>query len=111
MIDNDVKKALECCLKDDCKNCPLVEIEDCVTMTDALDLINRKDQENETLKAEVERLKTIAKKMHTWIFLNSCDEEKAYAECGLTDEENALLGYCGKIVFENKEMVDETNDE
>ena len=59
------------------------------------------------VKAENERLKAIAKKMHTWIFLHSCDEEKAYAECGLTDEENALFGYCGKIVFESKELVGE----
>lgn len=122
MIDNDVKKALEDWikdLKDDYKRLQLLDAPmDCFeeshvdsirVLSNALDLINRKDQENETLKVEVERLKTIAKKMHTWIFLNSCDEEKAYAECGLTDEENALLGYCGKIVFENKEMVGEDN--
>ena len=66
----------------------------------ALDIINQQ-------QAEIERLTTIAKKMHSWIFTNSYDEEKAYAECGLTDEENTLLGYCGKIVFESKEMVGE----
>lgn len=127
MTDNEIKKALECkkeeiicAVADENKATHFVYNED------ALDLINRLQAENEkkdrafeklievsrlwkekynTAKAEVERLKTIAKKMHTWIFLNSCDEEKAYAECGLTDEENALLGYCGKIVFENKEKV------
>ena len=37
-----------------------------------------------------------AKKMHTWIFLNTFDEQKAYDECGLTDEMNVLLGYGGQ---------------
>lgn len=68
------------------------------TICSALDLINRQ-------QAEIDKLKEIAKKMHTWIFLNSYDEEKAYAECGLTDEENIMLGYGGKIVFEKEEIA------
>lgn len=56
LSDSEIKKALECCIKDDCKNCPLGEIEDCVTMTDALDLINRLQAENERLKEEVDLL-------------------------------------------------------
>lgn len=51
-------------------------------------------------KMQNERLLKIAKAMHTWIFLHTGNEEKAYEECGLTDEENALLGYCGKLEFE-----------
>ena len=39
-----------------------------------------------------ERLMKIAKSMHTFIFLHVCDEEKAYKECGLSDEENRILG-------------------
>lgn len=35
--------------------------------------------------------------MHTWIFMNSFDEEEAYEECGLTPEQNALFGYGGKL--------------
>ena len=50
-----------------------------------------KDEYMELLKA--------ARKMHLWIFLNTADEEKAYDECGLTDEQNALLGYGGKFVI------------
>lgn len=38
-----------------------------------------------------------AKKMHTWIFLNTGDEQKAYDECGLSDEMNAALGYGGQF--------------
>lgn len=37
--------------------------------------------------------------MHEWIFLNTDDEEAAYAECGLTDEMNALLGYGGSVML------------
>lgn len=46
---------------------------------------------------ENERLKAISKKMHLWIFLHSGDEQKVYDELGLTDEENAILGYSGQI--------------
>lgn len=102
MTDKEIKKALECLEKDtNCEDCAVTKQckGDCV-FTKSLDLINRQ-------QAEIERLTTIAKKMHSWIFTNSYDEEKAYAECGLTDEENTLLGYCGKIVFESKEMVGE----
>lgn len=59
-------------------------------------------------KAENERLLKIAKKMHTWIFLHTADEEKAYKECGLTDEENILLGSWGRIVLEYKETERDT---
>lgn len=50
-------------------------------------------------KPSYERLHQIALKMHNWIFLNSGDEQEVYDELGLTDEENAFLGYGGKIVF------------
>lgn len=48
----------------------------------------------------IEELLKAAKAMHTWIFLNSGDEQAAYDECGLTDEMNAALGYCGQFVAE-----------
>lgn len=48
-------------------------------------------------KAQYEELLRAAKKMHTWIFLNTGDEQKAYDECGLTDEMNAALGYGGRF--------------
>lgn len=44
----------------------------------------------------IEELLKAAKKMHTWIFLNTGDEQKAYDECGLSDEMNAALGYGGQ---------------
>lgn len=48
----------------------------------------------------IEELLKAAKAMHTWIFLNTGDEQAAYDECGLTDEMNAALGYSGQFVAE-----------
>ena len=48
----------------------------------------------------IEDLLKATKSMHTWIFLHSVDEQDAYDECGLTDEMNVALGYCGQIVAE-----------
>ena len=45
----------------------------------------------------IDELVKVAKAMHTWIFLNSADEQAVYDECGLTDEMNAALGYGGKV--------------
>ena len=38
-----------------------------------------------------------ASSMHEWIFLHTADEQKAYDECGLSDEINCALGYGGKL--------------
>ena len=46
---------------------------------------------------DYDELLKVAKAMHTWIFLNSVDEQEAYDECGLTDEMNAVLGYAGSF--------------
>ena len=48
----------------------------------------------------IEDLLKAAKAMHTWIFLNSVDEQAAYDECGLSDEMNVALGYGGQFVAE-----------
>ena len=48
----------------------------------------------------IEELLKAAKAMHTWIFLNTGDEQAAYDECGLTDEMNAMLGYDGQLIVE-----------
>lgn len=61
MTDKEIIKALECCANathKDCKNCPLFVVDGCVkTMsTNALDLINRLQAENERLKKENEIL-------------------------------------------------------
>ena len=51
----------------------------------------------------IEELLAAAKKMHTWIFLNTGDEQAAYDECGLSDEMNAALGYAGQFVVKEDE--------
>lgn len=58
MTDNEVIKALECCTKDGCSNCPLYVPEStgiCVKriMFGALNLINRQKAEIEKLKEEL----------------------------------------------------------
>lgn len=59
--------------------------------------------EEKTDMPSYDELLKAAKAMHTWIFLNSADEQEAYDKCGLSDEMNALLGYGGKLVVELSE--------
>ena len=51
-------------------------------------------------KPTYERLHQIARKMHSWIFQHTFDEQEVYDELGLTDEENAFLGYGGSFTVE-----------
>ena len=55
------------------------------------------------LQEENERLLKIARKMHTWIFLNTGNEQKIYDEIGLTDKENAMLGYGGQFILKGSD--------
>ena len=48
----------------------------------------------------IEELRRVAKAMHTWIFLNTGDEQSVYDECGLSDEMNVALGYGGQFILE-----------
>lgn len=57
----------------------------------------------QTTPVTYERLLEIARKMHCWIFLSVGDEQKVYDELGLTDEENAVLGYSGQMVVSTSE--------
>lgn len=58
MTDNEIIKALECCNKDDCDNCPYKR--NCKNvMCDVLDLINRQQAENERLQKKVEELSEV----------------------------------------------------
>ena len=56
----------------------------------------------------IEELFKAAKAMHTWIFLNTDDEQAAYGECGLSDEMNAALGYCGAFEMLPESPKEET---
>ncbi len=52
----------------------------------------------EAADAITELLKA-ARAMHTWIFLHTADEQAAYDEIGLTNEQNALFGYSGQMIL------------
>ena len=99
LTDSEIVKALECCIKSshfgECfeNECPLVSKEGCKVGKETLypyvlDLINRKDQENDSLKAEVERLKETTKNMSAYVkgnnwglvsFVEFCKSLKAEA--------------------------------
>lgn len=51
----------------------------------------------QTTPISYKRLLKLAKKMHTWIFLNTGDEQAVYDEIGITEEENYVFGYGGRI--------------
>lgn len=65
MTDEETKKALECCVKDDYHKCERFKVGDSriehkdKMLSDALDLINRKDAEIDILKTEIEKLKNL----------------------------------------------------
>ena len=87
------------------------------TMIDADKIRQMTDEEiadflsNVVSAKEYNRLLSAARKMHTWIFLNSADEQEAYDQCGLTDEENALLGYGGRFeIVVDKESTNDVKD-
>lgn len=64
-------------------------------------------EEFSALKEDRDNLLRIAGNMHEWIFHNSYDEAEAYKECGLSDEDNARLGYGGSIWVELGGITDE----
>ena len=94
-----VKAGLECLThvnfaiyKTEChkRNCPYKDAEQCDNdvMVDAYNLL--------TQMKDYDHLLHLAKAMHTWIFLNTFDEQAVYDELGFTDEDNALLGSIGR---------------
>ena len=61
MTDNEIIKTLECCINDDCDNCPDT-FGNCEhnAMRNALNLINRQQEEIERLKIENQSLRSAA---------------------------------------------------
>lgn len=59
------------------------------------------------LADKYEELLKAAKKMHLWIFLHTGDEQKAYDECGLSEDMNIALGYSGQIEFRAQKPEEE----
>ena len=77
MTDNEIIKALECCYKDGCKECPLWECKgDCfeeLIKHNVLDLINRQ-------KAEIEKFERIDHFAQKTIALQTAEIKKLEAE-------------------------------
>ena len=65
LTDNKIKKALECCMKGYCDDCPFRKTrEHCLSIDGLLlDLINRQDEEINRLQAENERLSRITRNL------------------------------------------------
>lgn len=91
MYEELIKALRGCEISKPCDTCPYYDphwpTKECATIN-----IAAADAIEELLKA--------AKSMHTWIFLNSGDEQAAYDKCGLTDEMNVALGYSGQFIVE-----------
>lgn len=75
MTDNDIIKALECCIEGDCDNCPWDEQTACneYMKQDALDLINRQ-------KANVEGLTNAVKYLNEQLSSAKAEAVKEFAE-------------------------------
>lgn len=125
MTDNDIKKALECCLSknyEDCKVCPTKDLStdylECRNKLreNALDYINRLEAENETLRTCVENNFVIRKdgksplsllKIKAYKELLNCLESRLVSKTKMT-----AFGYEIAIIeIKNllKEMVGEDN--
>ena len=96
IVDKKLKLMCDCCKSHFDKPCAWLSLgnEYC---TEIMEIQKELEKLKEEKDKEIEQLKEIAKKMHLWIFLHSGDEQKVYDELGLTDEENAMLGYNGQI--------------
>ena len=86
MTDNEIIKALECCKKDDCDNCPNDFGNCCANLSGcSLDLINRQQAEIERLKIENQSLRSAA---------NSCKLHYNEARAEAVKEFVANVTYC-----------------
>ena len=104
MTDNEIIKALECCKKDDCDNCPN-DFGNCYANLAAcsLDLINRKQAENEELRIENQSLRSAANSYKLHYNKARAEAIKEFAERlknGCAFECNVSLGY-GRPCYED----------
>lgn len=104
MTNNEIKKALECCLIGECESCPISKFSDCYeTLKDeAMSLVNRQQAVIEQLKslctskdviikgqeAEIERLKgwqdLLKAEKHSLIKAEAIKEFAAKLKCGIS---------------------------
>ena len=114
LTDNEIKKALECCLantNDDCSVCHFSgSNQSCidVLIQYALDLINRQDEEINRLQAENERLKEEIKKEQLYNLRMTAYSIKAeaYKEFAERLKENSIATFS----WEGVVMVEEIDN-
>ena len=97
-IKNLAQAIRYCSSSKDCKNCP--QEFQCNGTSGSMYMMKLIADGLDWLIKDREELLKATKAMHTWIFLNSGDEQAAYDECGLSDEMNARLGYGGQFMME-----------
>ena len=76
MTDNEIIKALECCANGKCGECPLFK-EDCgddIICKNALDLITRLQEENETLKEFIVETRRCDKEIKSEAIKEFCEK-------------------------------------
>ena len=92
LIDNNKACSFEC----SCEDCTYNDEPACFAYRLA-DALIAHGVTKQTTPISYKRLLKLAEKMHTWIFLNTGNEQAVYDELGLTEEENYVFGYGGKL--------------
>ena len=124
MTDNEIIKALECCVKGlECKNCPANPHKGnygyCTSLLlkAALDLINRQKAEIERLEKDSKRLKKVEMQLDDAMKMYDTIKAEAYKEFADRLKENSIATFSwnGVVLVEEidnllKEMVGD-NDE
>jgi predicted nucleic acid-binding Zn-ribbon protein len=108
MTDNEIIKALECRVKDKCPECPYFHSYPCdkckKMQTDALDLINRQENENDELRADINFLDRENEKLQAKI-------ERLNKE--LETEKNQVIrleNQVGRLLSMNQAKLDTIHD-
>ena len=106
MTDNEIIKALECCINDDCDNCPDT-FGNCEhnAMRNAFDLIKRKDAEIERLKKDKYKIQKAFNQSEDYRVIAKSEAIKEFANEFIKTLKDALYGLDIKEKTISKEEV------
>ena len=111
MTDNEIIKALECCLDispSNCKNCPLFNVTNSTMVCSkiatkfSIDLINRQQAENINLKGHLEQLKSR--------YDNAKSEIKRLKGISVSPSKDSM-DFCGVLCDYAEELIDKAKSE
>ena len=118
LTDNEIKKALNVCvgMQNDCGDCPLLEYskasDECMTelMSNALDLINRLQADNERLRNHIQEGIDLAKQIPEMIATAKAEAYKEFAE-RVKKLRGNYTGYAFDKKFDDllKELTEKSN--